>query len=116
MIWEYSGLLRDIARRLAPVEEPVSLRHKIAAAFVLPGALCFALLIFGILYRIFPQVKNIFDIWYGGIAFCIGFIICLYIWVNGCMLLKKWYIALMLSLGIIAGYFFIFCWKLIGQV
>ena len=106
MIWYAPGLNGDIARRLVPPDAPVLLRHKIAAALVQPGAFCFSLLIFEILCKIFPQVKIFIELWYGGAIFCIGFILAMFIFVHGCILLKKWYIALGLSFGMIAGWLF----------
>ena len=107
MIWYTPGLNGDIASRLASSDVPVSLRHKITAALVQLGALCFPLLLFVILCKIFPQIKNFILLWYGGAVFCLSFILCMFIWIHGCIMLKKWYIALLLSFGMIAGYFFI---------
>ena len=54
--------MRTLAARFAG-KAPVQKRHQFAAGMVLCGAFCFPLLFFGILYNIFPQLKNIFDVW-----------------------------------------------------
>ena len=53
--------MRTLAARFAG-KAPVQKRHQFAAVTVLCGALFFLLLIFGILYNIFPSLKNIFDL------------------------------------------------------
>ena len=98
----YSGIIsfmRTLNKCFAG-ESPVPKRHQLAAGTVLCGALCFPLLIFGILYKHFPQIKSIFDIWYGGICFFAGMIVLMAGWVGFCILLKKWYVAMILSLGV----------------
>ena len=101
----YSGIIsfmRTLAARFAG-KAPVQKRHQLAAGMVLCGALCFPLLIFGILYNIFPQLENIFDVWYGGIYFFAGMLVLTAGWEGFCILLKKWYVAMILSLCVIVG-------------
>jgi hypothetical protein len=50
--------MRTLAARFAG-KETVQKRHQFAAGMVLCGALCFPLLIFGILCKNFPQIKSI---------------------------------------------------------
>ena len=102
----YSGIIyltRTLAARFAG-KAPVQKRHQLAAGMVLCGALCFPLLIFGILYNIFPQLENIFDVWYGGICFLAGMFVLVAGWAGFCILLKKWYVAMTLSIGIIISW------------
>ena len=102
----YSGIIsfmRTLAARFAG-KAPVQKRHQLAAGTVLCGALCFPLLIFGILYNIFPQLENIFDVWYGGICFLVGMFVLVAGWEGFCILLKKWYVAMTLSIGIIISW------------
>ena len=73
----YSGIIyltRTLAARFAG-KAPVQKRHQLAAGMVVCGSLCFSLLIFLILYNIFPQLENIFDVWYGGICFFAGMLV-----------------------------------------
>ena len=101
----YSGII-SFVRTLAACfagQETVQKRHQLAAGMVLFGALCFPLLIFGILYNIFPQIKSIFDVWYGGICFFAGMGVLMAGWALFCILLKKWYVAMTLSLCVIVG-------------
>ena len=102
----YSGLIslmRTLGKCFAG-KEPEQKRHQITAGMVLCGALVFPLLIFGILYKFFPQLKNIFDVWYGGVCFFAGMILLVAGWVGICILLKKWYVAMILSIGIIISW------------
>ena len=102
----YSGIIsfmRTLAARFAG-KAPVQKRHQLAAGMVLCGALCFPLLIFGILCKNFPQLENIFDVWYGGIYFFAGMIVLTAGWALLCILLKKWYVAMTLSIGIIISW------------
>ena len=102
----YSGIIystRTLAARFAG-KAPVQKHHQLAAGMVLCGALCFPLLIFGILYNIFPQLENIFDVWYGGICFFAGMFVLVAGWEGFCILLKKWYVAMTLSIGIIISW------------
>ena len=102
----YSGIIytiRTLAVRFAG-KAPVQKRHQLAAGMVLCGALCFPLLIFGILYNIFPQLENIFDIRYGGICFFTVMSMLMILWALFCILLKKWYVAMTLSIGIIISW------------
>lgn len=85
-------------------KEPVQKRHQITAGAVECGALCFPLLIFGILYKFFPQLKNIFDVWYGGVCYFAGMSLLMILWGLFCILLKKWYVAMTLSIGIIISW------------
>ena len=101
----YSGIISYV-RTLAACfagKETVQKHHQLAAGMVLCGALCFPLLIFGILYNIFPQLKNIFDVWYGGICFFAGMIVLVAGWALFCILLKRWYAAMTLSFCVIVG-------------
>ena len=101
----YSGIIyltRTLAARFAG-KAPVQKRHQLAAGMVLCGALCFQLLIFGILYNIFPQLENIFDVWYGGMCFFAGMIVLMAGWELFCILFKRWYAAMLLSLCVITG-------------
>ena len=93
--------MRTLAARFAG-KAPVQKRHQFAAVTVLCGAL-FSLLIFGILYNIFPSLKNIFDLWYGGICFFTVMIVLMVSWTLFCILLKRWYAAMLLSLCVITG-------------
>ena len=95
--------MRTLAARFAG-KAPVQKRHQFAAGTVLCGALFFSLLIFGILYNIFPSLKNIFDLWYGGICFLAGMFVLVAGWAGFCILLKKWYVAMTLSIGIIISW------------
>ena len=95
--------MRTLAARFAG-KAPVQKRHQFAAGTVLCGALCFQLLIFGILYNIFPQLENIFDVWYGGICFFTVMSMLMILWALFCILLKKWYVAMTLSIGIIISW------------
>ena len=102
----YSGIIsfmRTLAARFAG-KAPVQKRHQLAAGTVLCGALCFPLLVFGILCKNFPQIKSIFDIWYGGIYFFAGMLVLTVGWEGFCILLKKWYVAMTLSIGIIISW------------
>ena len=102
----YSGIIsfmRTLAARFAG-KAPVQKHHQLAAGMVLCGALCFPLLIFGILYNIFPQLKNIFDVRYGGVCFFAGMSVLMILWALFCILLKKWYVAMTLSIGIIISW------------
>ena len=101
----YSGIIsfmRTLAARFAG-KAPVQKRHQFAAGTVLCGALCFPLLVFRILCNIFPSLKNIFDLWYGGICFFAGMIVLMAGWAGFCILLKKWYVVMFLSLCVITG-------------
>ena len=105
----YSGIIysiRTLAARFAG-KAPVQKRHQLAAGMVVCGALCFSLLIFRILYNIFPQLENIFDVWYGGICFFAGMLVLTVGWEEFCILLKKWYVAMILSLCVIVGWIII---------
>ena len=102
----YSGIIyltRTLAARFAG-KAPVQKRLQLAAGMVLCGALCFPLLIFEILYNIFPQLENIFDVWYGGVCFFAGMSVLMAGWAGFCILLKKWYAAMILSIGIIISW------------
>ena len=94
--------MRTLAARFAG-KSSVQKRHQFAAGTVLCGALCFPLLVFGILCKNFPQIKSIFDIWYGGIYFFAGMIVLMADWALFCILLKKWYVAMFLSFCVIVG-------------
>ena len=94
---------RTLAARFAG-KAPVQKRHQFAAGTVLCGAFCLPLLVFGILYNIFPQLENIFDVWYGGICFLTGMFVLVAGWEGFCILLKKWYVAMTLSIGIIISW------------
>ena len=94
--------MRTLAARFAG-KAPVQKRHQFAAGTVLCGALCFPLMVFGILCKKFPQIKSIFDIWYGGICFFAGMIVLMASWILFCILLKRWYAAMLLSLCVITG-------------
>ena len=96
--------LRDLSRHFAGKDAPVKIYHQITAGLVLCAGLCLPLLIFGILWRMFPQTRRIFDVWYGHVGFLAGFILLLSAWVAFCILLRKWYIAMILSFGLIV------CW------
>ena len=101
----YSGIIsfmRTLAARFAG-KAPVQKRHQLAAGMVLCGALCFPLLVFRILCNIFPSLKNIFDLWYGGIYFFAGMLVLMAGWAGFCILLKRWYAAMLLSLCVITG-------------
>ena len=102
----YSGVIgwmRIVAECFAN-KYPVRKRHQITAGMVLCGALVFPQLIFGILHKFFPQLKNIFDVWYGGVCFFTGMTVLIILWGLFCILLKKWYIAMTLSIGIIISW------------
>ena len=102
----YSGVIgwmRIVAECFAN-KYPVRKRHQITAGMVLCGALVFPLLIFGILHKFFPQLKNIFDVWYGGVCFFTGMTVLIILWGLFCILLKKWYVAMILSIGIIISW------------
>ena len=98
--------LRDLSRHFAGKDAPVKICHQITAGLVLCAGLSLPLLIFGILWRMFPQTRCIFDVWYGHVGFLAGFILLLSAWVAFCMLLRKWYIAMILSFGLIV------CWMI----
>ena len=98
--------LRDLSRHFAGKDAPVKICHQITAGLVLCGALSLPLLTFGILWRMVPQTRLIFDVWYGHVGFLAGFILLLSAWVAFCMLLRKWYIAMILSFGLIV------CWMI----
>ena len=105
----YSGIIsfmRTLAARFAG-KAPVQKRHQLAAGMVLCGALCFPLLVFRILCKNFPQIKSIFDIRYGGICFFAGMIVLMASWILFCILLKRWYVAMILSLCVIIGWIII---------
>lgn len=102
----YSGvisLMRTLGKCFAG-KEPVQKRHQITAGMVLCGALVFPQLIFGRLHKFFPQLKNIFDVWYGGVCFFAGMSLLIILWGLFCILLKKWYVAMILSIGIIISW------------
>ena len=99
----YTGiisLMRMLYRCFAG-KDTVQILHKITAGVVLCSALCFPVLIFGILYKFFPQLKNIFDVWYGGVCLFAGMIVLMVGWLLFCILLKKWYTAMTFSLGVV---------------
>ena len=98
--------LRDLSRHFAGKDAPVKIYHQITAGLVLCAGLSLPLLIFGILWRMFSQTRRIFDVWYGHVGFLAGFILLLSAWVAFCMLLRKWYIAMILSFGLIV------CWMI----
>ena len=85
-------------------ESPVQKCHQLAAGTVLCGALCFLLLIFGILYKHFPQIERIFDVWYYAMSSFVGMLFLMAAWAIFCILLKKWYVAMILSLGVIISW------------
>ena len=41
--------------------------------------------------KILELLKNIFDLWYGGICFFAGMLVLTVGWEEFCILLKKWY-------------------------
>ena len=84
-------------------KELVQKRHQLTAGMVLCGALCFPLLFLGILDKKIPQIKSIFDVWYGGICFFAGMIVLTAGWAGFCILLKRWYVVMFLSLCVITG-------------
>ena len=102
----YSGIIsfmRTLAASFAG-KSSVQKHHQLAAGMVLCGALCFPLLFLGILDKKVPQIKSIFDIWYGGIYFFAGMIVLTAGWAGFCILLKKWYVAMTLSIVIIISW------------
>jgi len=103
----YSGItarMRDLSRYFAGKDAPVKICHQLTAGQVLCGALCLPLLTFGILWRMFPQTRRIFDVWYGHVGFLAGFILLFAAWPVFCLILRKWYIAILLSLGLVIGW------------
>ena len=84
-------------------KELVQKRHQLTAEMVLCGALCLPLLFLGILDKKIPQIKSIFDVWYGGMCFFAGMIVLMAGWELFCILFKRWYAAMLLSLCVITG-------------
>ena len=96
--------LRDLSRHFAGKDAPVKICHRLTAGLVLCGALCLPLLTFGILWRMVPQTRRIFDVWYGHAGFLAGFILLFAAWPVFCLILRKWYIAMLFSLGLVIGW------------